>query len=49
MAGTYHDTQYAVVWPRGQKAVDIKPMAQRLTTLEGKTIGLTLGPHFSRR
>ncbi len=39
MAGTHHDTPYAVVWPRGKKAVDIKPMAERLETLEGKTIG----------
>lgn len=39
MAGTYHDHPYAVVWPRGKRAVDVTPMAARLDTLEGKTIG----------
>ena len=29
---------YPVVWPRGTKAVEIKPRARRLDTLEGKTI-----------
>ena len=29
---------YAVVWPRSAKAVEIKPLARRLDTLEGKTI-----------
>ena len=29
---------YAVVWPRSAKAVDIKPLARRLDTIEGKTI-----------
>jgi hypothetical protein len=29
---------YAVVWPRSAKAVDIKPLARRLETLDGKTI-----------
>ncbi len=29
---------YPVVWPRGAKTVDIKPLARRLDTLEGKTI-----------
>ncbi|MBI2876330.1 MAG: hypothetical protein HYY20_05560 [Candidatus Tectomicrobia bacterium] len=31
--------QYAVVWPRGKKAVGLQPLARRLDTLEGKTIG----------
>lgn len=39
MAGTDQEAQYAVVWPRGKKAVDVKPTAPRLATLEGKTIG----------
>jgi hypothetical protein len=29
---------YQVVWPRGAKTVDIKPLARRLDTLEGKTV-----------
>ena len=29
---------YAVVWPRSAKAVEIKPLAKRLDTIEGKTI-----------
>jgi hypothetical protein len=29
---------YAVVWPRSAKAVDIKPLAKRLDTIDGKTI-----------
>lgn len=28
-----------VLWPRGKKTVDITPIAGRLSTLEGKTIG----------
>lgn len=30
---------YAVVWPRGKKVVKLRPLANRLETLEGKTIG----------
>lgn len=30
---------HAVVWPRGNKTVTVQPMAQRLESLEGKTIG----------
>ncbi len=30
---------YSVVWPRSAKTVAAKPLAPRLTTLEGKTIG----------
>ena len=29
---------YAVVWPRSTKAVEIKPLARRLDGIEGKTI-----------
>ena len=29
---------YAVVWPRSAKAVEIKPLAKRLDALDGKTI-----------
>jgi hypothetical protein len=29
---------YAVVWPRSAKAVEIKPLAKRLDSIEGKTI-----------
>src|SRR5918993_1447803 len=29
---------YAVVWPRSAKAVEITPLARRLETIEGKTI-----------
>ncbi len=28
-----------VLWPRGRKTAEIKPVARRLDTLEGKTIG----------
>ena len=31
-------SHYAVVWPRSAKAVDIKPLAKRLDTLDGKTV-----------
>ena len=30
---------YAVVWPRGNKVVKLRQPAERLDTLEGKTIG----------
>lgn len=30
---------YEVVWPRGKKVVEVARFAQRLDTLEGKTIG----------
>ena len=29
---------YAVVWPRSEKAVEVKPLAKRLDTLDGKTV-----------
>ena len=28
-----------VLWPRGRKTVDLRPLAKRLDTLEGKTLG----------
>ena len=33
------DVTERVVWPRGRKTVEPRPVAPRLTTLEGKTIG----------
>lgn len=33
-----NDREYAVVWPRSAKAIEIKPLAKRLGTLEGKTV-----------
>ncbi len=29
---------YAALWPRGPRQAKIKPLAQRLDTLEGKTV-----------
>ena len=37
MAGS-NSGNYAVVWPRSAKAVEIKPLARRLDSMEGKTI-----------
>ncbi|MBI3198010.1 MAG: hypothetical protein HYZ40_11015 [Rhodospirillales bacterium] len=37
MAGR-NSSEYAVVWPRSAKAVEIKPLAKRLDALDGKTI-----------
>lgn len=31
-------SDYAVVWPRSAKAVETRPLARRLDTIEGKTI-----------
>jgi hypothetical protein len=33
MSGTY-----SVVWPRSERAVETKPLAPRLSSLEGKTV-----------
>ncbi|MPZ33058.1 MAG: hypothetical protein GEV13_19055 [Rhodospirillales bacterium] len=33
-----NSSDYAVVWPRSAKAVEIKPLARRLDSMEGKTI-----------
>ena len=32
-------TTYSVVWPRGEKTQEIAPLATRLGSLEGKTVG----------
>jgi len=32
-------TTERVLWPRGQRTVDVKPLAARLDTLDGKTVG----------
>ena len=32
-------TSYSVVWPRGEKTQEIAPLAGRLDSLEGKTVG----------
>ena len=37
MAGR-NSSDYAVVWPRSAKAVEIKPLARRLDTMDGKTV-----------
>jgi hypothetical protein len=33
-----HNGTYAVVWPRSAKSVEVKPLAPRLDTLDGKTV-----------
>lgn len=37
MAGR-NSSDYAVVWPRSAKAVEIKPLAKRLDSMDGKTV-----------
>ena len=37
MAGR-NSSDYAVVWPGSVKAVEIKPLAKRLDTMDGKTV-----------
>lgn len=37
MAGR-NSSDCAVVWPRSAKAVEIKPLAKRLDTMDGKTV-----------
>ena len=32
------DKKYEVLWPRGRKATEVIPLAERPNTLEGKTI-----------
>jgi hypothetical protein len=34
-----HSTTYAAVWPRSPRQNKVKPLAKRLDTLSGKTIG----------
>lgn len=33
-----NDGHYAVVWPRSERKLSVKPLAKRLETLEGKTV-----------
>ena len=33
-----HDGHYSVYWPRTPRQVEVRPLAKRLGTLEGKTI-----------
>jgi len=32
------DDGYRVLWPRGEKTIEITPLARRLDSLEGKTV-----------
>ncbi len=38
MANTSNDGHYEALWPRSPRQVQLKPLAPRLDTLEGKTI-----------
>jgi hypothetical protein len=38
MPGTSNDGYYEVLWPRSPRQVQLKPLAARLASLEGKTI-----------
>ena len=38
MANTTQDGYYEALWPRSPRQVQVKPLAKRLDTLEGKTI-----------
>ncbi len=38
MAEANDDGRYSVVWPRGAKTLEIRPLAKRLDTLKGKTV-----------
>ena len=38
MATESNDGHYEVFWPRGRRQVQMKPLAERLASLEGKTI-----------
>jgi hypothetical protein len=33
-----NSSDYAVVWPRSAKAVEVRPLAKRLGSLDGKTV-----------
>ena len=37
-ASTGSDGQYAVVWPRAERRLKLRPLAKRLDTLNGKTV-----------
>ena len=36
--GKARENGYAVVWPRGEKTVEVTPLAPRLESFEGKTV-----------
>jgi hypothetical protein len=38
MAGKSSNGVYEVVWPRGERRQALRPLARRLSTLEGKTV-----------
>lgn len=38
MSKVSNDGYYEVVWPRSARQADIKPVARRLDTLDGKTV-----------
>jgi hypothetical protein len=38
MAKTNDGGRYAVVWPRSERQLQVKPLAKRLDTLNGKTV-----------
>ena len=39
-------TTYSVVWPRGEKTQEIAPLATRLDSLKGKTVGFVRDYRF---
>jgi hypothetical protein len=39
MMREHPENLYSVVWPRGKKVVKLRPLANRLDTLAGKTVG----------
>ena len=39
MTREYPEGLYAAIWPRGKKVVKLRPLANRLDTLAGKTVG----------
>ncbi len=38
MSASGNGEHYGVVWPRGEKTVELTALAERLETLEGKTV-----------
>jgi hypothetical protein len=38
MTDEIYSAQFSALWPRGEKTVEIAPLAPRLDTLEGKTV-----------
>ncbi|HEV8616074.1 MAG TPA: hypothetical protein VGU22_11340 [Methylomirabilota bacterium] len=39
MSTESHRATERVLWPRGRKTVDVRPLAKRLDSLEGKVVG----------